>query len=199
MYDNGLVPTKQKTRERIKRKFLEMYKNRPLNKVRVSDLISTCDITRGTFYFHFPNMYALYRECERDMIDFMEVELSDIILSTVGRDSDKYIELVSNDMKRYIEHIDVIKCFLNGSEGSSFRQAWFDSIRQNYAKSMEFSYAMPPSKHDNLILFFAGGHLALLSNWVLADCKEPAEDVAYISAQVLFHGAFLQTIVKKKL
>jgi AcrR family transcriptional regulator len=174
-----------------------MYKTRSLEKIKVSDLISACDISRGTFYFHFPNLYALYRECERDMISFLEVELFDVNLSLARMDYDKHIKVFSKFLKKYVEHTDMLKCFLNGSENSSFRQTWFDAIRQTYEKSMEFSDVTPPSKRDKLIRFYVGGQVTLLSNWILADCKEPIEEIASISAQVLFQGIFLQTTPKK--
>jgi AcrR family transcriptional regulator len=190
MYDNGVVPTKQRTRGRIKQGFLEMYKNRPLHKIRVVDLISVCNITRGTFYFHFPNMYALYRECERDMIGLLEMELPDVNLSLVRMDYNKHIKVFSKFLKGYVEHINMLKCFLSGSEADSFRRTWSDDIYQTYEKSMEFSDVTPPSKRDKLIRFYVGGQVALLSNWILADCKEPVEEIAGISAQILFQGVF---------
>jgi len=197
MFDNDIVSTKQRTMESIKKNFLLMYKNKPLKEIKVSDLIRACNISRGTFYFHFEDIYALYCECEQDMIGFLEAGLSDVILSTVGMDYNKHIKILSKDLKRYVEHIDMFQCFLSGSEEVAFRQAWFDSICRNYGKSMEFSHSMPLSKQKNIIRFYAGGHLALLSNWVLEGCKEPAEDIAHISAQVLFEGAFLKTNDKK--
>jgi AcrR family transcriptional regulator len=174
-----------------------MYKTSPLQKIKVSDLISVCNISRGTFYFHFANIDALYRECERDMIDFLETEISDVNLATVKMDYDNHIRILSRFMKRYVERIDMLKCFLSGSEEASFRQALFDSICQNYGKLMEFSNITSPAKRDKLIRFYAGGQVALLSNWVLTGCTEPVEDIAGISAQVLFQGIFSKTTEKK--
>jgi AcrR family transcriptional regulator len=197
MYNNDLIPAKQRTRENIKKIFLEMYKNKPLQKITVSDLISACDISRGTFYVHFANTCALYRECERNIIDFLEAGISDVNMSLVRMDYNKHIEVFSRFLKGYVEHIDMLKRFLNGSEKASFRQTWHDSICRNYEKSMEFSDVTSPSKRDKLILFYAGGQVALLSNWILADCKEPVGDIASISAQILFQGVFLQEDKKK--
>jgi AcrR family transcriptional regulator len=151
MSDTNIALTKQRTRESIKKNFLEMYKKNPLQKIKINDLIRICNISRGTFYFHFPNIYALYRECERDAIDLLETELPDVILSLVRRDYDKHIEVFTKFLKKYIEHVDMLKCFLSGSEKASFQQAWIDSIRITYEKSMEFSDITSPSKRNNLM------------------------------------------------
>ncbi|MDR1913968.1 MAG: TetR family transcriptional regulator C-terminal domain-containing protein, partial [Clostridiales bacterium] len=80
----------------------------------------------------------------------------------------------------------------------SFQQAWIDSIRITYEKSMEFSDITSPSKRNNLILFYVAGQVALLSNWILANCKEPVKDIAHISAQILFYGVFSQKNTKTR-
>ena len=179
------------TRDNIKSNFLDMYRSKPLNQINVSDLAKECNISRGTFYFYFEDIYALYHECEKDLIDSMEKGLSEVILCTVGNDFDKYVEVYAEHLKDYTQHIETYQRLLTGSEEASFRKAWFESIRCQYKKSMIFSKAMPESKRDNMTRFFAGGVLAVLSNWVSDGCKAPAEEIAAISAQALFQGIFL--------
>lgn len=192
MYNSDMT-SKHRTRENIKNKFLELYKNRTLKKIKVNDIISACNISRGTFYFYYTDMYALYRECEKDAIDLLEMRLSDVNLSTVTRDYNKHIKVYSSFLKTYVENIDMYKSFISGSEEASFRQAWLESNKRNYGKIMEFSNTTLQSKCDNLILFFAGGHVALLSNWILTGCRESTEDIACIISQVLFQGIFSET------
>jgi len=182
---------KQTTKECIKEKFLDIYSVTPLAQISVSELAKECHISRSTFYFYFEDVRTLYRACEQDVIDRMESNLSDVILCTVTSDFKKFVETYSNHLKGYIKYIDVYKCLLNGSEEASFRKAWFESIRRHYEKSMNFSRTASPSQRDNLTRYYAGGQLSILSNWVLTDCREAAEDIAHISAQVLFQGTFL--------
>ena len=188
MYDNDEIIKKQNAKKIIKKKFLEVYKKEPLNRIKVSDLAAACEISRGTFYFHFEDVYALYRACEQDMIDFLEDGISEIHLVSLLRDHEKHIEVYSRFLKKYIANNEMIKCFLQGSEEASFRQVWFNSIYQKFEKSMTFSFDMPQAKRNNLVRFFAGGMLALQSNWVLTGCREPVEDIARIHEQVLYDG-----------
>jgi AcrR family transcriptional regulator len=183
--------------ENIKKKFWEMYKNTPLSKIRVSDLIRVCNISRGTFYFHFTDVYALYHECEKDMISLLEMDLSDVVLSAVGKNYDKHVKMLGKHLTTYAENIDMLKYFLTGSEETSFRRAWFDSICRIYERAMEFSYALSSSKHAKIIRFYAGGYTTIISDWILTDCKQPVGDLASILAQVQFHGVLSQPTMKK--
>jgi len=189
MYDTH--DDKRTTKECITKAFLHMYETKPLGQINVSDLAKACNISRSTFYFYFDDIFSLYNECERDLISGMEAGLLEVILCTVGMDFEKFIEIYGDHLKGYIKNVYIYKCLLSGSEESSFRKAWFDSIRRYSAKSMNFSHDEFSSQRDNLTLFFAGGQLAMLSNWVLSGCKEPVEHIANITAQALFHGAFL--------
>jgi len=182
---------KKTTRDIIKASFISMYKSTPLNQISVSNLSAASNISRGTFYLHFKDVYALYKECEQDLINQMEKDVPGVILCTVASDYEKYVEAFTEVLKVIIQYIDDFKFFLCGSEESSFRKAWFESIRRNYEQTVLFSRNVSTAQRDNLTRFFAGGTLSILSNWALTGCKESAEDIASISAQILFQGAFL--------
>ena len=182
---------KQMTRDIIKSRFLEMYKTKPLYRIKVNDLAAVCNISRNTFYFYFEDMQVLYYECERDLIARVEEGLSDVILTTVVLDFENYVKCFSYLLKNHENNKELFRCFINGSEESCFRKAWFESIHSNYSKTLNFSRAAPPVQRDYLARFFAGGMLSILSHWLLTDCMYPVEDVAYISAQTMFQGIFL--------
>lgn len=182
--------SKHNTREYIKKTFLAIYKNKPLGQIYISDLIKACSIARGTFYFHFDNIETLYRECEKDIIDKMEADLDNVVICTVGVNEEEFTKVYTGLIKNYRDDLEAYKCLLCGSEEASFRSAWFESIRRNYEKTMRFSKETSPARREYLTRFFAGGVLALLSSWVLNDCREPAEDIASVEAQALFNGVF---------
>jgi len=178
------------TKEHIKKTFLSIYENKPLVQITVSELIRACNIARGTFYFHFENIQELYHECENDIINKMEVDLDQVVLNTVGKNREEYIKVYGRLLESYKDDIDFFKCLLRGSEEALFRSAWFESIRRNYTKAMNFSHDTSPAKREYLIHFFSGGLLAILSNWVLNDCRESGEEIAAISEQALSKGTF---------
>lgn len=196
MGSSEVASTKQSTKECIKKTFMELYKNKPLNEVKVSDLIKACKISRGTFYFHFADVYALYHECERELIRFLENDLLDVDISAVGGDFKKHVKMLSRFLGKYVDHQEKLQCFLNGSEGGTFRQAWLDSICQHYAISMEYTDEASLAQRDNLILFFAGGYREILSAWILSGCKEPVENIAQVTTQVEYRGVFPQAPFK---
>ncbi len=60
----------RKTKIRIKRIFAEMLgEKKELNKIAVSELCKRAEISRGTFYSHYDDIYAVAEDYENELID----------------------------------------------------------------------------------------------------------------------------------
>jgi probable dihydroxyacetone kinase regulator len=53
---------KQYTKKMIRDMCIKMLNERPLNKITVKDIVKACDINRNTFYYHYPDIYAILSE-----------------------------------------------------------------------------------------------------------------------------------------
>ncbi len=66
----NLNNSSRKTRRLIRRVFAEMLcENGELGKISVSELCKRAEISRGTFYSHFDDIYAVAEDYENEMID----------------------------------------------------------------------------------------------------------------------------------
>jgi hypothetical protein len=131
------------------------------------------------------------------MIAFIETGHSNVDLSTVKGEYGEYIEAYSKFLEKYVERVDMIRCFLRGSERTSFRQAWLDSIRRIFMELMEFSHVASIKERNYSSHFFAGGLQALLTTWIFDGCKEPTKVIAAIVARSLYQGLFSAGAPKK--
>lgn len=179
-----------RTKELIKAAFFELYQKLPLSKIKVSDLIAQCAVSRGTFYFYYSDIYMLYHECEQDVLRLMERHIGNINLSTVQGKAAKHIKTYTEHLSGFIADKERTKCLLVGSECDSFRAALTEHVCQHYGASMEFSAEMPQKKRSYLVRFFACGLSDLICNWILEDCKTPAEELAEIVTEIMYYGAF---------
>lgn len=48
-----------KTKQAIKQAFLDLTKEKPINKITIAELSQQADIGRGTFYTHYEDIYDL--------------------------------------------------------------------------------------------------------------------------------------------
>ncbi|MCL1896372.1 MAG: TetR/AcrR family transcriptional regulator C-terminal domain-containing protein [Clostridiales bacterium] len=178
------------TRMRIKSRFLDEYRKKPLRQIHVDDLAKACSISRGTFYFYFESIPFLYRECEKEIILLMEAYVPDMRLNTVGNDIDNSINTAVLLLRVIKEHLVDYKSFVTGSERDSFLNAWSEHIYAGFAPTMDFSRNTPLRTRENISRFYAGGLVSVLKNWILSDCDEPEESLAAMMAQVIFRGLY---------
>ncbi|MBE5965551.1 MAG: TetR family transcriptional regulator [Lachnospiraceae bacterium] len=52
----------QYTRKMIRKAFIKMLNECPLNKITVKAIVSACGINRNTFYYYYPDIYAILSE-----------------------------------------------------------------------------------------------------------------------------------------
>lgn len=106
-------------KDRIIDSFLSFYEHKPLQDIFVSDICADCGISRGTFYYHFTDVYDLCEQLENGLIRDMEADLSlSIMYTTAGRhrepDDQRYIKAYEECLKKYVDKADFYHVLLSG-------------------------------------------------------------------------------------
>ena len=50
------------TKEMITKAFIQLLNEKPLHRITIKDIAEDCDINRNTFYYYYPDIYALLSE-----------------------------------------------------------------------------------------------------------------------------------------
>lgn len=177
-------------RDLIKTKFLENYRKKPLSKIKVSQLAEECAISRGAFYFYFPDIESVYHECEDDVLDRMLLLNEQINLSTLRRDFETHVHLYKQNLENYKSMKDELKVFFIGSETISFRIKHVDHIAAHYGVAMRYSEERDETKRACMTDFFSAGLDMILCKWIINDCITPVEKLAEVIASATFTGLF---------
>ena len=59
----------QTTKNAIRKGFLDLLEQRPLDKISVVDIADHCGVNRNTFYYYYCDIYALVREVLETELD----------------------------------------------------------------------------------------------------------------------------------
>lgn len=94
----GLNSSSIKTKKLIKKTFAElMNEKKSLNKLTVSELVKRADITRGTFYTHYDDIYEVAEEYQLETIELL---INDKNVLYTKEDIFKYFDDVGNCLKK---------------------------------------------------------------------------------------------------
>ncbi len=65
------------TKRRLREGLLQLLEEKAINEISVKELTELVDVNRGTFYFHYQDIYDLLRDMEQDFFDNFDRTLSE--------------------------------------------------------------------------------------------------------------------------
>lgn len=89
-----------KTRSKIKRTFIELYKKRDISSITVKDVCAGAGINRSTFYDYYKDVFDLREDIENETIDILQKKFSMMIAEEDEADFEEIVlELVEEAHK----------------------------------------------------------------------------------------------------
>ena len=65
------------TKRRLREGLLSLLERKPINEISVKELTELVDVNRGTFYFHYQDIYDLLRDMEREFFEQFDRTLNE--------------------------------------------------------------------------------------------------------------------------
>lgn len=106
-----------KTRQSIKFACLTLMKDKDISQIRVKHILELADISKGTFYAHFKDVYNILEEIENENIERMTLFLTEIKVENLIDDFMPLINKVFNQIKKDEEFFRIL---FNSTNASSF-------------------------------------------------------------------------------
>lgn len=155
----------KKTKALIKKSFADlMEEKKEINNITVTELVKRADLTRGTFYSHYDNIYEVAAEIQNELLD--KIFHSHIFLRT-NEDVDCYIDTIFNYLK---ENENLFTKLLVSDDPMIFMNQLKNKI------CLTLSQTFHTSHHLN-ILFFTNGTMNIIIQYFKGETKENLEEI----------------------
>ncbi|MCM1268535.1 MAG: TetR/AcrR family transcriptional regulator [Bacteroidales bacterium] len=173
----------EKTKNNICTVFWQLYHDRPINRVYVTDIIKTAGINRATFYRYYHDVYEIREEKEEELIAYLKEKLIfyfDAISQVNMEDLMEEIGAFYQEQRSYLK-------ILMGKYGDAVFSHTLKGELTNLL--MEKIPATKDTVEEQMILAFArGGIMELLELWLLTENRIPVEKVCEISMYIIRQG-----------
>lgn len=83
-----------RSRKLIRKAFMEILKEKNLEKVTVTDIVKRADINRSTFYAHYPDVLGVVEEIHAELLCYFEEYLATIDFSNFFEDPKKHLLII---------------------------------------------------------------------------------------------------------
>ena len=109
-----------RTRRALKQVLIDLMRKQSLQHITVQEIADAADISRGTFYLHYRDIFHLYQALEDDVVSSIEAivakpgpvtdedalrRMMDAIFAHLSSHYDAYEALLKTDGTAFLEHI----------------------------------------------------------------------------------------------
>ena len=181
----------KQTKQILKDAFIELYRNKSIDKISVKEITTLTGLNRGTFYIHFKDIYDLLKQIENEFLHDVE-ELSNKILlfnDNTFEENFRNINTGFLEMLKYIEKRKTYVEVLLGENGDlSFARKF-----QNHTKQILYTYFKNIGLINNGINEFnleyiSSGNMGIIIYWIETGMKISVEELTQMLGKFIFKG-----------
>ena len=176
-----------RSRRLIRQAFVDLMKEKNLEKITVTDVVKRADINRGTFYAHYQDINAVIKQIENDLIEMLLESLGELhynnffqnplpFLSKIAKYQEEDLEFYrilinSNGAEQYLVKLKDI--FVNYMKNDS-------DIPEHIKKSPEFLIS---------VHFVAGGVANLYQVWFRGEMDNSLTEIWSEVSKIIANGS----------
>lgn len=164
-----------RSKKLIRQAFMELLKEKPFEKITVTDIVNRAEINRSTFYAHYPDVMGLLDEIQEEIISFFEQYLRKVNFSDLLENPTHYLRLIikmaneNEELYRLLSNSNVaVKQMENMKKMLAERIMSTIEIPERYLNSFEFEFA---------VRFFIGGFIDVYTQWLKDEIDCTMEDI----------------------
>ncbi|WP_320940322.1 TetR/AcrR family transcriptional regulator [Lysinibacillus capsici] len=175
-----------RSRKMIRHAFVELILEKDMEKITIKNIVDRAEISRGTFYAHYADIYAVIEEVEDEIMGKMVEFLNDF----------KDIDLVQNPMPFLLkiahfldQDIEFYRMLIYTKGASNFITKLKEVLIE---KILSYKETIPYiQKHEEFTVrvhFFVGGLVSLYQDWFAGKFECSLEELTSLNSQIMIQG-----------
>ncbi|WP_238902798.1 TetR/AcrR family transcriptional regulator [Clostridium sp. YIM B02506] len=168
-----------KTKRAIRNAFLELLKEKSINRISVVEISKLADLGRGTFYLHYKDVYELMEHLENELIHNLEILYDTSYPCGNSSNMLKFTGTVTDYMEENRESFLILTRIENGGR-------ILEKIKYFFNQKLISSEVDTITELDKAeVLFIVSGAFGVLEAWLKEGMKMPSKSVSEMLNHVL--------------
>lgn len=177
----------KRSRMLIRRAFMELLHQKDLSKITVTDIVTLADINRATFYAHYPDVYGVIEEIEREIIEKLLSVLKDFHYADFFNNPTRFLLQIN----RYLEDDFDFYQTLIAANGA---QLFLEKLKDIFISYMKTDDNIPENVRNTKMFtiraaYFAGGIVDMYRQWFHGKLSCSLEDIAVEIGKIIQSSA----------
>ena len=154
-----------RSRHLIKQAFAELLNEKDISKITVTDIVERANISRGTFYAHYLDVYDLYSAIQSNIVEAINEMIDELGMENIILDP---TEAISFGISFLEKNKNYYKLFLTSSHGEKLIKRIITLTEEKFIHIIETT--LPPediSEHICHMYYTLGGIRNILIHWFM--------------------------------
>lgn len=177
------------TKKRLKDSLITLLKEKPASDITVKELCELADINRGTFYYHYTDIFDMIKKVEEDFFK----EFNDLIRpmkATIPPEGDPYLTL-TKVFSFFYKHYEWSQIMLGPNGDMSFIQRLKNLVDEKCSSLWkEAGLALNFDEYELFNSFIINGYVGLLETWLRTGRKQKPEEMAGFVTKIIGPSGF---------
>ncbi len=165
--------------------FLSILEKKDLEYITVKEICTAAGVNRSTFYLHYETINDLLEESAQHINDsflsYMGKDPKHIIGSIDNTDNSNLYFLTDEYLLPYLnftkEHKRLFYTIINNPVSLKMDKSYMLMFRHIFSPILE-RFGIPEENREYMMAFYIHGMIAIITQWLKNDCKEPVEKIS---------------------
>ena len=175
-----------RSRKLIKQAYVDLTKEKDIDKITVMDIVTRADINRGTFYAHYKNVNAVSEQIGNDIISALFEYLDEFKSSRMVENPFPFLTNIARFLEKDLEFYRVlINSQLSLSFMNKLKTLFIDKIMSDEKK---MSSIKDKDQFMVCVNLYASGFVGLYQDWFNRKIKMSLDDLTYNFSEIIKNG-----------
>jgi len=177
------------TKKRLKDSLMILLKEKPASDITVKELCDMADINRGTFYYHYTDIFDMFRKLQEDFfIKFNQ--LIPPMIEAIPPNGDPYL-ILSKIFYFFEENAEWSQIMLGPNGDMAFIDRLKKLVDEKCSDTWkEAGFLLTPEEYELFNSFIINGYIGLLQTWLKTGRKQSPEEMAGFVAKKIIPASF---------
>lgn len=178
----------RKTKKMLKEGLLVLLKEKPISQITVIELCDSVDINRGTFYYHYDDIYDMLSTIEEEFFnEFYEIIIRDLE-SSLSKD-EPYL-ILTNVFYFFDENAELCETLLGPNGDLAFIQRIKKIVDEKCSDIWrQTGFLLSSVEYELFNSFIINGYIGLLETWLKTGRKQTPEEMASFVVKIIIPAA----------
>lgn len=165
-----------RSRHLIKQAFAELLNEKDMAKITVTDIVERANISRGTFYAHYLDVYDLYSAIQSNIVEAVDETIDKLGVDNIILDP---TEVIVTSLKFLDKNKNYYKLFLTSSHGEQLIKRIISLAEEKFSHEISSLFSGEEViEHTCHMYYTLGGIRNILIHWFSEDIELSAEKCA---------------------